>query len=168
MTECLCHACWVISLRGSTGAPVPHLPPNTHTLHLYACGDWQAVTEQTCPYTQPGLAWLSTAACWAEHLSFPFIFYRRKLFILLHQGFHKEEAKFAVTAKVLWSELKNWYIPNSLVWSQERSVRGQVGMADQQTGARVGSDGLSHRCSAPNPLHQTWAHTQNPHSHTYT
>lgn len=40
-------------------------------------------------------------------------------------------------------------------------------MADQQTGARVGSDGLSHRCSTPNPLHQTWAHTQNPQSYIH-
>lgn len=32
--------------------------------------------------------------------------------------------------------------------------------ADQLKGAGIVSDGLSHCCSTPNPLHQTWAHTQ--------
>lgn len=46
-------------------------------------------------------------------------------------------------------------------------MRLQVSRADQQTGATVGTDGLSHCCSAPNPLHQIQTHTQT-HTVIYT
>lgn len=52
--------------------------------------------------------------------------------------------------------------PGEMVNSTDHSSQwGQkVSSAHQQTGARFGSDGLSHCCSSANPLHQPWTHTQ--------
>lgn len=52
--------------------------------------------------------------------------------------------------------------PGEMVNSTDHSSQWwqKVSSAHQQTGARFGSDGLSHCCSSANPLHQPWTHTQ--------
>lgn len=72
-----------------------------------------------------------------------------------------------MTNRKVNSSWVNLHHPTSnCVWPDEIENLGLLSLimvawarADQNKGTRVVSDGLSHCCSTPNPLHQTWAHT---------
>lgn len=78
-----------------------------------------------------------------------------------------EKNRDMMTNRKLNSSQVNFHHPTSnRVWPDEIGNLGFLSSimvawagADQHKGTRVVCDGLSHCCSTPNPLHQTWAHT---------